>query len=225
MRIIRFLVLGLVVLVVVVAAIGQGQTQAMTYFSGSMAITCTGQTNDLQITADRNNTGTPGMEAYTLIATDGAGTVLYRFDGTIGFGTWGVTGATWNPAPAYNPITYQIISSAGNNLPEQIAFTATGTCAGLPTYAVPGCNAQIAIPATAVGGAFVGDAPVYWKPGESIGVTIPAGNTALVIGKDASAQYYKIIWNCDFVWVPVGSMGPNHDAVWNGAPLPTGVVE
>ncbi len=92
---------------------------------------------------------------------------------------------------------------------------------------LPGCDVLLPIPATAVGGAFVADAPVYWKPGELTSplVTIPAGNTAWVLGQDASGQYYKIIWVCDLVWVPKATMGPNYDAVWNGAPLPTGVVQ
>lgn len=90
-----------------------------------------------------------------------------------------------------------------------------------------GCDVLLPIPSTAVGGAFVADAPVYWKPGELTNplVTIKAGNTARVLGQDASGQYYKIIWVCDFVWVPKATMGPNYDAVWNGAPLPTNVVE
>ncbi len=92
--------------------------------------------------------------------------------------------------------------------------------------ALPGPD-MLPIPATAVGGTFVADAPVYWKPGELTNplVTIKAGNTARVIGQDASGQYYKIIWVCDLVWVPKATMGPNYDAVWNGKPLPTEVVE
>ena len=93
--------------------------------------------------------------------------------------------------------------------------------------ALPGCDVLLPIPATAVGGTFVADAPVYWTPGELTSplVTIAAGNSARVIGLDASGQYYQIIWVCDFVWVPKATLGPNYDAVWNGAPLPTGVVE
>ena len=91
----------------------------------------------------------------------------------------------------------------------------------------PGCDVLMPIPETAVGGTFVADAPVYWKPGELTNplVTIKAGNSARVLGLDASGQYYKIIWVCDFLWVPKATLGPNYDAVWNGAPLPTGVVE
>ena len=91
----------------------------------------------------------------------------------------------------------------------------------------PGCDVLMPIPATAVGGTFVADAPVYWEPGELTSplVTIGAGNSARVIGLDAMGQYYKIIWVCDLVWVPKATMGPNYDAVWNGAPLPTEVVD
>jgi hypothetical protein len=88
------------------------------------------------------------------------------------------------------------------------------------------CDVMMPIPATAVGGTFVADAPTYWAPGKATTplVTIPAGNSARVTGMDASGQYYQIIWVCDFLWVPVGTIGPNYDAVWNGAPLPTNVI-
>jgi hypothetical protein len=91
----------------------------------------------------------------------------------------------------------------------------------------PGCDVLMPIPATAVGGTFVADAPLYWAPGELTNplVTIRAGNSARVLGLDASGQYYKIIWVCNFLWVPRATLGPNYDAVWNGAPLPTAVVE
>ena len=90
-----------------------------------------------------------------------------------------------------------------------------------------GCDAFVNIPDTAVGGAFVADAVINWAPGKptSPAITIEAGKTARVLGVDASGAYYKIIWQCQEVWVPVTTMGPNFDAVWNGAPLPTGVVE
>ncbi len=76
----------------------------------------------------------------------------------------------------------------------------------------PGCDVLMP-PATAVGGTFVADALV-WKPGELTNplVTIKAGNTARVLGLDASGQYYKIIWVCDFLWVPKATLGPNYDA-------------
>ncbi len=100
-------------------------------------------------------------------------------------------------------------------------------CPGSEPVVVPGCDALLPIPATAVGGTFVADAPVYWAPGELTNplVTIAAGNSARVLGLDASGEYYQIIWGCNFLWVPKATLGPNYDAVWHGAPLPTGVIE
>jgi hypothetical protein len=93
--------------------------------------------------------------------------------------------------------------------------------------ALPGCDALINIPSTAVVGAFVSDAPTYWNPGKLTAplVTIPAGNTAWVLGPDSSGLYQKIIWVCDYLWVPSGTIGPNYDNVWQGRPLPTTPVE
>ncbi len=92
---------------------------------------------------------------------------------------------------------------------------------------VPGCDLALTIPSTAVVGAFVTDGPTYYEPGKMTNpvVTISADQTAWVLGTDASGAYYKIVWVCQYLWVPVGTLGPNYDAVWNGTPLPTGVVE
>ncbi|MBP8973498.1 MAG: hypothetical protein KBH93_06440 [Anaerolineae bacterium] len=118
----------------------------------------------------------------------------------------------------WTQITYDCTGKSDGQLAE---ITVTSGAAE------PGCDALLPIPATAVGGTFVADAPVYWAPGQLTSplVTITAGNSARVIGVDASGQYYKIIWVCDFVWVPVGTIGPNYDDVWHGAPLPTAVVD
>ena len=107
------------------------------------------------------------------------------------------------------------------------AVVFSGAISPAETAALPGCDVLLPIPATAVGGTVVADAPVYWEPGELTSplVTIKAGNTARVLGLDASGQYYKIIWVCDYLWVPKATLGPNYDAVWNGAPLPVEVVE
>ncbi|MEW6580160.1 MAG: hypothetical protein AB1435_13335 [Chloroflexota bacterium] len=102
-----------------------------------------------------------------------------------------------------------------------VQFTCDGSEANVSS--IPGCDALLDVPATAVVGSFVADAPLYWTPGELTSplVTIPAGKTAWVLGTDDSGGYYKIVWACDMVYVPVSAMGPNYDAVWNGRPLPT----
>ncbi len=100
----------------------------------------------------------------------------------------------------------------------------TTSCSSVPPA---GCDVLMNIPSTAVVGAFVANAPLYWEPDQLVQpyTEIAAGNTAWVLGVDESGEFYKIIWVCNLVWVPVGTMGPNYDAVWNGTPLPVGVVE
>lgn len=92
---------------------------------------------------------------------------------------------------------------------------------------VPGCDLAMAMPANSVVGTFVADARLHWSPGAAIepALTLEAGKSVWVLGLDASGMYYKIILACDYLWVPVGTIGPNYDAVWNGTPLPTTVVE
>lgn len=90
----------------------------------------------------------------------------------------------------------------------------------------PGCD-LLSLPSGAVVGSFVQTAPLYWAPGELVqpALSMAAGKTAWVIGPDATGQWYKIAWACDFLWVPAGSLGPNFDDVWQGRPLPTNTVQ
>ena len=84
----------------------------------------------------------------------------------------------------------------------------------------------MALPEGSAVGQFVANALTYWRPGDLTNplVTIPAGKTAWVLGMDETGQYYKIIWACNYLWVPISTMGPNPDQVWNNTPLPTGIV-
>ncbi len=133
--------------------------------------------------------------------------------------------------PDHTPVTLTVTTYNGTNFTGGVSYVSTLTwdCTTGETIVVekPGCDALLPIPATAVGGTFVADAPVYWAPGELTNplVTIKAGNSARVLGLDASGEYYKIIWGCNLLWVPKATLGPNYDAVWHGAPLPTGVVQ
>jgi len=207
---------------------------AFTVVSLNLELNCWGVIDlGTYVTADRDNTGM-GWEAYTIRATDGYGNVILEVTGSIPFGTYRLGSDSWAIAPLANPLTLQFISLAGNGFSKQLVFSVTGECVGLPfvgpepePVVLPGCDVLLPIPATAVGGTFVADAPVYWAPGKLTNplVTIAAGNSARVIGLDSTGEYYQIIWVCDYVWVPRASLGPNYDAVWNGAPLPTAVVE
>jgi hypothetical protein len=97
----------------------------------------------------------------------------------------------------------------------------------IPINGTAGCDAFVDIPDTAVGGQFIKSTPVFWGPDPSMmtGIIIEVGKTAWVLGIDESGQYYKILWSCQSLWVPVNAIGPNYDEVWNGQPLPTVVVE
>ena len=55
-------------------------------------------------------------------------------------------------------------------------------------------------------------------------LTMAAGKTAWVLGMDASGEFYKIVFSCTYLWVPVQAMGSNLDDVWQGTPLPASVV-
>ncbi len=76
-------------------------------------------------------------------------------------------------------------------------------------------------------GSVVGDMPLgaqaFYAPGKATNISINPG-TYWVIGQDESGEYYKILLSCQYLWVPVDTMQPNYDDVWNGTPLPTQVV-
>ncbi len=92
--------------------------------------------------------------------------------------------------------------------------------------ALPASDCPLGVPSGSVVGLFVASTPTYFSPGNLTSplVSIDAGKTAWVIGQDASGQYHKIFWACGYLWVPVNTMGPNPDAVWNNTPLPARTV-
>jgi len=97
---------------------------------------------------------------------------------------------------------------------------------GAPSSALePGCDVKIYIPPTAVGAAITETTTVYWAPGQASDEVFPAGLTLRALGVDASGEYTKVVFVCGYYWVPTDMIGPNYDAVWNGRPLPTDVVE
>lgn len=94
----------------------------------------------------------------------------------------------------------------------------------LSSECITSCDALI--PAQAVVGQFHENSELYWTPGAMIQPMqyIEAGKTYYVAGLDASGGYYKVLVSCDWVWVRASTVGPNYDEVWNGAPLPTEIV-
>ena len=127
------------------------------------------------------------------------------------------------PGPGtWSNLIIELPAGEGAAAPARFLFVSPTTITCPPV----GCE-NLAMTDTAVVGAFVADGPLYYAPGQPVepAMSIPAGNTAWVLGVDSTGQYYKITWVCNYLWVPVGTMGPNYDAVWQGKPLPVDVVE
>lgn len=84
---------------------------------------------------------------------------------------------------------------------------------------VPGPD-MVDLPTGSVVGAVVADTPVYFAPeaGAATDIIIEAGKTLWVI--ERVDGFYKVVLSGKFFYLPVGSMGPNYDEVWNGTPLP-----
>ncbi len=186
--------------------------------------------NPYSVLYDRDNTGT-GEEAIHIAITDGSGKLLYWEEDTLevgyGFTDGGDFFVPYLVTPDYNPITLTWYSSAGNGLPEEIALAVSGSCDGLPLWADTGNCDTKHIPWQAVNGRFLDNAVVFSEPGvmTSPPVVIETGKTYLVVGLDASGQYYKILLSCQWVWVEADKVGLDFNPPWNGAALPTIIVD
>lgn len=102
-----------------------------------------------------------------------------------------------------------------------VTVTAYSACSRPPIAACP-----LTIPSSAVMGTFTSTTRLYYSPEKVIvpAATLSAGQSAYVLGVDSTGAYYKIIWVCQYLWVPVETIGPNYDTVWGGRPLPTDIV-
>ncbi len=106
-------------------------------------------------------------------------------------------------------------------------YTITMTYADSTADPGPGCDQFIPLPAHAAVGTFTDWATLYWMPGEAVfpPMAFDPGQSAWVVGQDASGEYKKIVLSCEFLWVETRVIGPTYDAVWQGAMLPVDVVE
>lgn len=141
-------------------------------------------------------------------------------------------GALEQSNPVCDPITLEIYFPANPAIgqPEIVLLHMseyTGELGPCPT-AKPGPGPDmVPIPYTAVVGKFLSYTPLYFAPieGATSGqYTMNAGQSLYVFGVDESGKFYKVLMSGQFFWVPVESMGPNYDDVWQGWPLPTDVV-
>lgn len=124
-------------------------------------------------------------------------------------------------------VTLTLRDAQGMILDQDFFSFVCGAAPAEEAVIVPGCDMQIDIPATAVVGTFVADTPLYYEPGLKIipEEVLAAGQSLWVLGVDATGGYYKVLLACGTYWAPVNTLGPTYDAVWNGTPLPTNVVE
>lgn len=111
--------------------------QAATQDSLSFTLSCSGFTSrGGSLTTNRDNTGR-NRESIVLTATDGSGNTLYEntsiypLNQTISFNSG--THLRWTTRPRSNPIRFRVVSVAGNGLEEQLLYSASGSCAGLPS--------------------------------------------------------------------------------------------
>ncbi|MEO8611824.1 MAG: hypothetical protein ABI690_28250 [Chloroflexota bacterium] len=133
---------GLVILMVIVIGLVATQPALALSINGlNVTLDCTSWSyNAYDFTTDRDNTGA-NAEAYDIIITDGAGTLLHVVSNNgVGLGGPIYDGPTTNiiynqgVAPLYNPLTFTWTSRSGNGYNAQIAYTTSGNCLGLPTF-------------------------------------------------------------------------------------------
>ena len=223
----------LVLSIVVLGVLPFGSVSALNITGFNPELTCQGiiVVSEYKLSYDRDNTGN-GFEKTHLEVIDGNGSILYAESGPAPLGTVingfprGFVFPYWH-TPDANPIVFRWYSDAGNGLPEVLVFEKQGECEGLPWGNLGGCDQIINIPSDAANGRFVANAAVYSAPGEMVSppVVIEVGKAYLVAGQDESGMYRKVLVGCAWVWVEADAVGPDYDPSWNGAPLPTTVVE
>jgi hypothetical protein len=153
------------------------------------------------------------------------------------FGASGIVRAR-SPINSGAQVLYLSIFDQGDNILDSVVFldnlttfaTDEGGCTAgvvdLPPEAFAGfCD--LPLTRNAVVGEVTSTTRIYWEPGKvSPTGSIAAGQRYWVLGVDATGEYYKIWYECRYLWLPVGVMAPAFgDPVWQGEPLPTTVVE
>ncbi len=132
------------------------------------------------------------------------------------------------PNPGYVLVTVKVYDPDGALASVTEAY---GECPSGETWVkgwgAPGADSFIQYTPWAVGGTLTRDALLYAAPGTPTKpeIVLPAGKNVMVLGMDASGQYYKIVFAAQYLWVEADALGPNYDAVWGGVPLPTQVVD
>lgn len=135
-----------------------------------------------------------------------------------------------------NPITVGSGSGFGVDihLMDEAGFSFTDLLDRVATYEILNdeeCQAAYLAAQCAAGvipeGAVVGALPesqlAYYAPGLATGnprVFLNPG-TYWIVDVAVEEGFYQILLACNLLWVPIDSMRPNYDEVWQGRPLPT----
>ncbi len=177
--------------------------------SQGIVLTCNSLSGPITFTANRDTTGT-GAETFNEIVSDGYGVLFQNSPNTLAIGA----SSSYGPATAIfnfraNPITYTLVSYAGNGQPQQILFTLSFNCASLPTVAQPCTVAE-----GAYQGRLTSAVKLYWDKADSKAVTpdtfIPAGKVVSIVD-NATPGWVKIQWACGIYYIKAGFLAPNTD--------------
>jgi hypothetical protein len=234
---------------VILLAISVGSVFAgSTTVSG--AIAPGGPTTPVIFISSPNCTGqgaTPVLYAVHPLNVDVAGVYNFSLLSDAGFASLYLFAGSFNPAGSFgtciagdnsgNPVTFSVPLDPAVNyfvVPFDDTFaqagggyTLTVDGPGFPDLHLPLADSDIC--STGIpDGTVIGEAPlgahVYWAPGqESPGIVLNPG-TYHVIGQDASETYYKLFFNCQYIWVRKDTMQPSYLPPQNGAPLPQRIV-
>lgn len=234
---VRRLVLLVIALVLSAGAIPQAHADSTMNFVG-VAATCDQGAFTFQLEEPQNETvalqslqasGNTIVEAWdangALLGSDGFN--IYFYEGPTVFS--GIIDFASEPA---SPVTFRLYydySIFGEGIAQSMVLADTATtpvdCTG--EASVPGCDTLMALNGAVVG-RFVTDTRAYYDPSANTlivpAIDISAGKTLYVFGEDSTHSYNKVLLQCQYVWVPIGTVGPNPDKVWNNTPLPTAIV-
>jgi hypothetical protein len=194
---------------------------------------CTGGYGSVNVHYDLIHFQVDAAGNYTVNVLSGTGnTAFYLLQGSINTGAVADTciaaSNSGNPQTVTEPLSpgidYYVVIIDDTFAQAGDTYTLTISGPGNPLLGGSGDVCSLPIPA----GSVVGEAPlgahVYWAPGqESPGLVLNPG-TYHVIGQDASETYYKLFFNCQYIWVRKDTMQPSWLPPQNGAPLPDRIV-
>lgn len=164
----------------------------------------------------------PANTPYYLHVDQWSGEAVEGVPTELDYASWEyiVTCTATTPDDPDNPP--QIVIIPGGDTPP----AARGQSANTSNDNRPGPD-MVELPQWGVMGQFNAAAPLYYLPDVQArtSITMDAGKTLWVLGKDASGEFYQVVLSGAYLWAPVGSLQPVGSAPWNGRELPTEVVD